>query len=65
MASSPNPHDHRSSSTRIAQAIGDWVRAMLIVVVWAVALAAALAAGYLALRALLYVVDLAHCALNL
>ena len=50
---------------RLATLVGDWVRSLVTVVTWAVVAFTALAAGYLAVRAVLFVIELAHRALGI
>lgn len=61
----PGSGQRRPTPQRIAFAVGEWVRSTIIVIIWAIALAAALTAGYLALQALLFFVNLAQRALGL
>lgn len=65
MLSNQNPHQGPSVPCRIAQRIGDCARAALTIIAWAVVLAGALAAGYMVVRALLFLIELAHRALGL
>ena len=50
---------------RIARTVGECARSAIIVIIWGTALAVALTAGYLVLRALLFFVSLAQQALGL
>jgi hypothetical protein len=55
----------QSTPRRVALFVGDLVRSAIIILGWLLALAAALVAGYLGLRALLFFLNLARTALGL
>ena len=65
----PPPGNSRGHISRypglIATRYGDWVRAILILLAWSILLITALGAAYLAIRGLLFVLDLAHRALGI
>ena len=54
-----------SPPRRIAAAVGDWVRSSIVMIIWVVALSAVVAAGYVVLRALLFLLALVQRSLNL
>ncbi len=59
----PAQGPHRTTPKRIATTIGDWTKAGIIVIGYCTALMAAVTASYIALKVLLFVVDLAQQAL--
>jgi hypothetical protein len=62
-----NPVVSQSQDSRprqLARLIGDWIMSTVIVIAWLVALSAAIAAGYICLQAVLWVVALARRAIG-
>ncbi|MGD2111549.1 MAG: hypothetical protein PVI86_19405 [Phycisphaerae bacterium] len=62
----PQPPGHRQSlPRRIAVGVAEWSRAVIVVIVWAIALAIALGAAYMAIVAVVCFIDWASKALGL
>ncbi|MBL1216578.1 MAG: hypothetical protein D8M59_03700 [Planctomycetes bacterium] len=55
----------RPMPKHLAFLIGEWVKAAVIILAWLIGLSAALAAGYICLRALWTAIELAHHALGI
>ena len=60
---SPTTGQSRFTPKRISSAIGDWVRATIVVIAWATALVAALAAAVFVVKIMIYFVNLGQRAL--